>query len=54
MNYISMNATEERLEELARQMRIANALNVLQQLRDAGEIDVATYIAELKGLHEVI
>jgi hypothetical protein len=53
MSYIPISATDEALLEIAEEMRIANNLELLRELRNCKVISTTEYIESLKELAEL-
>lgn len=50
MAHFAINATEDAMLEIARQMRINNNMMLIEKLHDAGDIDTPEYIKLLNEL----
>lgn len=50
MDFVIPTTKEHSLQEIARQMRIANTMNMLRELRATGMISEAEYRDELQKL----
>lgn len=53
MSYFAANAQEEALQKIAREMNLANNLELLRELHRMGAISSNEYIVELKRLCKV-
>ena len=50
MSYFAMNAQEEALREIARQMTITNSMNLLRELYNAGVISNKDFTEKMQQL----
>ena len=53
MSYFAMNAQEEALKEIARQMAIANSTNLLRELYNAGAISNKDFTEKMQQLQKI-